>query len=169
LNTVEPTRALSKDIESRLFQPDRELLPNVDDIYELQLAYYENRILSEENLIRNGAYFSKVAQKYTRHFLMCTGKPLKLPHHSSSRLKSFFEKNIFRTGYATHGLFPYRGKFHPQMIKGLMNAMGLKPSVARSSCRFSLSFPYYPPKLQTKNLQTIVCLPFCAFSHNTRE
>ena len=23
--------------------------------------------------------------------------------------------------------FPYRGKFHPQMIKGLMNVMGLKP------------------------------------------
>ncbi len=58
---------------------------------------------------------------------MCTDDSLKLPSHSSPRLKSFFAKNIFRTGYATHGLFPYRGKFHPQMIKALMNVMGLKP------------------------------------------
>lgn len=52
---------------------------------------------------------------------------MRLPDHSSSRLQSFFAKNIFRTGYATHGLFPYRGKFHPQMIRGLINIMGLKP------------------------------------------
>ena len=58
---------------------------------------------------------------------MCIGESLKLPDYSSSRLKSFFQKNIFRTGYATHGLFPYRGKFHPQMIRGIINIMGLKP------------------------------------------
>ncbi|MBI4524827.1 MAG: hypothetical protein HY695_13570 [Deltaproteobacteria bacterium] len=118
--------ALSQKIEARLFLPERELLPNLDDIYELQLAFYENLVLSEAEILHNGAYFAKAGGKYTRHFLMCTGEPLKLPDHSSSRLKSFFEKNLFRTGYATHGLFPYRGKFHPQMIKGLLNAMGLK-------------------------------------------
>ncbi len=118
--------ALSQEIEARLFSPERELLPNLDDIYELQLAFYENLILSEAEILHNGAYFAKAGGRYTRHFLMCTGEPLKLPDHSSSRLKSFFQKNLFRTGYATHGLFPYRGKFHPQMIKGLLNAMGLK-------------------------------------------
>ena len=29
--------------------------------------------------------------------------------------------------YATHGLFPYRGKFHPQMIKAIINIIGVKP------------------------------------------
>ena len=57
---------------------------------------------------------------------MCKGEPIKLPQYSSSRLKSFFQINQFKTGYATHGLFPYRGKFHPQMIKALINIMGLK-------------------------------------------
>jgi len=33
---------------------------------------------------------------------------------------------VYSTGYATHGLFPYRGKFHPQMIKALMNILGIK-------------------------------------------
>ena len=118
---------LSNNIEDHLFPPNRELLPNLGDVYELHLAFYENLLLSDTELLRNGAYFAKVGEKYTQHFLMCAGEPVRLPDHSSSRLKSFFNENIFRTGYATHGLFPYRGKFHPQMIKGLINAMGLKP------------------------------------------
>ena len=127
MNAKMVIHALSQDLTQGLFPPDRQLIPNLNDIYELELAFYENLILSEAELIKNGAYFSLIGGEYTRHFLMCTGEPLKLPDHSSSRLKSFFEKNIFRTGYATHGLFPYRGKFHPQMIKGLINVMGLKP------------------------------------------
>jgi hypothetical protein len=119
--------ALGRNLTEVLFPQNRKPIPNLTDIYELELAFYENLILTDEQLIRNGAYFSRIDGQYTRHFLMCAGEPLKLPDHSSSRLKSFFAKNIFRTGYATHGLFPYRGKFHPQMIKGLINVMGLKP------------------------------------------
>lgn len=118
---------LSQDLTRYLFPSERHLVPNLGDVYELEIAFYENRLLPDDELIRNGAYFARVGDTYTRHFLMCTGETLKLPQHSSARLKSFFEKNLFRTGYATHGLFPYRGKFHPQMIKGLMNIMGLKP------------------------------------------
>lgn len=118
--------ALSQELTEKLFHPKYQLVPNLNDVYELELAFYENQILSDKELLRNGAYFACVGDTFTRHFLMCTGKPLKLPVHSSSRLKSFFEKNIFRTGYGTHGLFPYRGKFHPQMIKGLINIMGLR-------------------------------------------
>ncbi len=120
-------KMLSEDLGRHLFPAYRELIPNLDDVYELEIAFHENALLSDGELVRNGAYFARVGDLYTRHFLMCTGESLKLPDHSSSRLKSFFEKNLFRTGYGTHGLFPYRGKFHPQMIKGLLNIMGLKP------------------------------------------
>lgn len=41
-------------------------------------------------------------------------------------MKAFFQRFQFKTGYATHGLFPYKGKFHPQLIKGLLNIMRLK-------------------------------------------
>lgn len=118
---------LSQNLESYLFPSEREILPNIDAVYELELAFYENLLLDDAELLRNAAYFAKVRNMHTRHFLMCTGESLWLPAHSSPRLRSFFAKNLFRTGYATHGLFPYRGKFHPQMIKGLMNIMGLKP------------------------------------------
>jgi len=127
LNPHKISDALTQDLFGKLFPPKYQLIPNLNDLYELELAFYEQQILSDKALLRNGAYFASVGGKFTQHFLMCTGKSLKLPEHSSSRLKSFFEKNLFRTGYGTHGLFPYRGKFHPQMIKGLMNIMGLKP------------------------------------------
>jgi len=118
---------LSQDLTQQLFPAERQLVPYLDDVYELELAFYENQLLADEEIVRNAGYFASIGDTYTRHFLMCTGESLKLPDHSSSRLKSFFQKNQFRTGYATHGLFPYRGKFHPQMIKGIINVIGLKP------------------------------------------
>lgn len=118
--------ALAGSVSGRLFPSHLELVPQLNEVYELELAYLESRILSDEGVIRNGAYFARVGDTLTRHFLICSGEPVRLPQHSSTRLRSFFQTNQFKTGYATHGLFPYRGKFHPQMIKGLMNVMGLK-------------------------------------------
>ena len=119
--------ALSRTVTSSLIPTHREIVPDLSELYEFELAFYESELLTDDELIRNGAYFARVGDTLTRHFLMCSGEPLRLPQHSSSRLRSFFTANQFRTGYATHGLFPYRGKFHPQMIKGLINAMGMRP------------------------------------------
>lgn len=110
-----------------IFPAHLELVPQLDELYELQLAFYESRILNDEEIMQRGAYFARVGERPTRHYLICRGEPLKLAEHSSSRLKAFFQTNQFKTGYATHGLFPYRGKFHPQMVKALLNVMGLKP------------------------------------------
>lgn len=38
-----------------------------------------------------------------------------------------FEEADFSTGYATHGLFPYRGKFHLQLKKSILNILKIKP------------------------------------------
>ncbi len=126
MESVNISHILSKSFTQSLFPSSYELTPDLNDFYELEIAFYEKQILSDDELLKKGGYFLRVHNEYTRHFRMCMGESLKLPAHSSSRLKSFFEKNLFRTGYATHGLFPYRGKFHPQMIKGLINVMGLK-------------------------------------------
>jgi len=118
---------LSNDVYSHLFPKHLELIPQLSEAYELELAFYESQLLEDDAIVHNGAFFARVGDTLTRHFMMCSGDPVRLPQHSSSRLRSFFQRNQFRTGYATHGLFPYRGKFHPQMIKGLLNVMGLKP------------------------------------------
>ena len=118
---------IKEEFPGIIFPADYELLPGVDEVYELQLAYLESKMLSPEEIISNGAFFEGIGSNASRHFVMCTGQSLKLPNHSSSRLRHFLEKNIFKTGYGTHGLFPYRGKFHPQMVKALLNIMALKP------------------------------------------
>ncbi len=122
-----PGDIIKQGMYHHLFPEGLEICPNLSEVYELALAYYESRILTKKELIENSAYFVKIDHELTRHYYICTGDPVKIPDYSSSRLKSFFIQNQFRTGYATHGFFPYRGKFHPQMIKAIINIMGVKP------------------------------------------
>ena len=124
---VRQSLAHFRDPLKRIFPEHLSLLPQVNEVYELRLAYMERLALGDEELIQRGAYFAKVNGIHTNHFLMCSGQPLQPSKTSSVRLKTFFQANQFKTGYATHGLFPYRGKFHPQMIKALLNIMRLQP------------------------------------------
>lgn len=99
---------------------------------------------------------------------MCTGQPLRLPDHSSFRLKAFFERNLFRTGYGTHGLFPYRGKFHPQMVKALMNIMGLKPGQTVLDPMMGSGTVCVEASLMGINSIGIDISPFCEFMARTK-
>ena len=116
------------DVASALFPKSYSLIPGLAEFYELELAYLETHALKPAQLVKQGAYFMQIGGEYTDHFRMCSGAPVKTAEDSSERLKSFFARNIYRTGYASHGLFPYRGKFHPQMIRGLINILGLRPN-----------------------------------------
>jgi len=66
-------------------------------------------IKDEELLRRKLAYFKFVKGKPTDYFLI-------------------IQKNRTRSvnQYLTHWIYPYKGKFHPQMIRALMNIIGLK-------------------------------------------
>jgi hypothetical protein len=108
-----------------LFGPEYELLPQVSQRYEIDLAYGEKQSLSEEELVRRSAYFYKVGGQITHHYHVCQHRPVQVDPDLKHR-QNFFDANAYGVGYATHGLFPYRGKFHPQMIKGIMNIIGLK-------------------------------------------
>ena len=90
----------------------------------------ESQLLDEADLVKRAAYFASVGDQQTYHFRICAGESLHLPDGTAGKRRQFFERNQFRTGYATHGLFPYRGKFHPQMIKGILNTMGMGPKSA---------------------------------------
>jgi hypothetical protein len=110
-----------------LFPASHVLLPQINQIYELDLAYGEYQSLSDAELIERGAYFKSINGSPTHHFRICMNMPEQVNVSARQDRKNFFAANVFAVGYATHGLFPYRGKFHPQMIKALMNLMGLKP------------------------------------------
>ncbi|HOX58237.1 MAG TPA: hypothetical protein P5205_19230 [Candidatus Paceibacterota bacterium] len=135
----------------------------MNELYEMELASAEAGLMTNEELVRNAGYFGRVGDEWTRHFLICSGEPLRLPKHSSSQLRSFFERNQFRTGYATHGLFPYRGKFHPQMIKGVLNAMGLRPGETVVDPMMGSGTVLIEAKLMGIKSVGLDASPFCRF------
>jgi hypothetical protein len=155
--------ALARGFTHKLFPAHLQLIPQMHELYEMELASAEASLLSDDLLLRNAGYFAKVGESWTRHFLMCSGESLRLPKHSSSQLRSFFETNQFRTGYATHGLFPYRGKFHPQMIKGLLNAMGLRPGDTVLDPMMGSGTVLIEAKLMGINSVGLDASPFCRF------
>jgi tRNA G10 N-methylase Trm11 len=113
-------------LSKNLFDGKAELLPSVNELFELELAYLEYNCLPERHLLNRLAYFKSVDGKFTRHFLMYNQPANALIDNRSASTKAYFENGLFSTGYATHGLFPYRGKFHPQLVKALTNVMGIK-------------------------------------------
>jgi tRNA G10 N-methylase Trm11 len=115
-----------KSFIEELFGSKYELLPQVSQRYEIDLAYGETKSLSDDQLVERSAYLHKVVGRSTHHYHICQHRPVQVDPDLKHR-QNFFDANAYGVGYATHGLFPYRGKFHPQMIKGIMNIIGLKP------------------------------------------
>ncbi len=116
------------EIESyshKLFGENIELLPSVTETFELQMAYLEYNVLNNSELISRSAFFKSINGNFTNHFLTYSTTSDVLTKDRSSITKQYFKNGQFSTGYAVHSLFPYRGKFHPQLIKGLLNIIGI--------------------------------------------
>ena len=112
----------------KLFDKNYQLIDGTDEIFELDLALWEYEALSKKELVDRSAYFKLVDGKESVHFKTCNLQNLEEVHKNSSfRTKIFFLDGKYSTGYATHGLFPYRGKFHPQLIRALLNILDIKP------------------------------------------
>jgi hypothetical protein len=114
------------DISNQLFGHGYKLLPSVTELFELELANLEYQVLSTEDLIDRSAFFETACGTPTAHFKLCSKPQRALMQDRSAQTRNYFKNGQFSTGYATHGLFPYRGKFHPQLIKGLLNIIGIK-------------------------------------------
>ena len=116
-----------KSLIEKLFSKNYQLIDGTDEIFELDLALWEYEVLSKEELINRSAYLKLVDGEETTHFKTCNLQNLEDIHKNSSfRTKIFFLDGKYSTGYATHSLFPYRGKFHPQLIRALLNILEMK-------------------------------------------
>lgn len=116
-----------KPLIEKLFAKNYQLIDGTDEIFELDLALWEYEVLSKEELINRSAYLKLVDGIETTHFKTCNLQNLEEVHKNSSfRTKVFFLDGKYSTGYATHSLFPYRGKFHPQLIRALLNILEIK-------------------------------------------
>lgn len=114
-------------ITSFVLPREFELLPNTSEIFELELAFYEYKILTKNEIISRGAFFKSVDGISTNHYVICSNNSPLIWEGRSKITRSYFKEGNFSTGYATHGLFPYRGKFHPQLIKAILNILKIQP------------------------------------------
>ena len=110
----------------KLFGDDVELLPTVTELFELELAYLEYYTLDKNEILKRTAYIKKINGKESLHYRMYSKVSDKIEKTRTQTANSYFNNRLFSTGYATHSLFPYRGKFHPQLIKALINILGVK-------------------------------------------
>ena len=147
----------------KLFDRDIELLPSVNEIFELELAYLEYNCLPQERLIDRLAYFKSIDGKPTKHFLMYNQSVQPITNKRSTITKTYFENGLFSTGYATHGLFPYRGKFHPQLIKALINIIGIKKNEVILDPMCGSGTTNIEAALMGINSYAIDLSPFCQF------
>jgi len=102
-----------------IFGKDTALLPSVNELFELELANLEYNVLNKEELAERSAFFQFINGKPTQHFQRYSEQSVSLSKDRSAQIKNYFESRQFSTGYATYGIFPYRGNFYPQLIKGL--------------------------------------------------
>lgn len=116
----------TNDFINKLFDDSVELLPSVTELFEFELAFLEYNSLNTKDLIKRAAYIKSINGNVTDHFKANTFKPLFEILSKASKTKTYFEDGLFSTGYATHSLFPYRGKFHPQLIKSILNIIDIK-------------------------------------------
>jgi DNA modification methylase len=118
------------DVDSGDIKKDLVLLDNVQFIYELSLAELELKALGIDFEVTNGLREFKVlnqskelkelVKKKTSYFRSVGGEPTDYFY--------IIQKNQTRSvnQYLTHWIYPYKGKFHPQMIRALLNIIGLK-------------------------------------------
>jgi hypothetical protein len=104
-------------ITAKAFGNDIELLSSVDELFELEMAWLEFNCLSKEQLWERSAFIKSIDEQFTKHFLFYSNYSEKINENRTVATQAYFEEGQFSTSYATYGLFPYRGKFHPQLIK----------------------------------------------------
>ncbi|MBS4060410.1 MAG: hypothetical protein KG029_08430 [Bacteroidetes bacterium] len=125
-NMLSNNSVIHTSMVNEVFGKDLLLLSSVNELFELELALIESRSLSHQELVLRSAFFKSVSGNLTNHYKLCRSFDGHISEDRSAQTQAYFQEGKYATGYATHGLFPYRGKFHPQLIKGLLNILEIK-------------------------------------------
>lgn len=153
----------TESIINEAFGNKVELFPSVNELFELELAHLEYKSLTGEQLLERTAYIKSVDNKFSNHYLLYSNNSEKIHADRSSATQAYFEEGQFSTGYATHGLFPYRGKFHPQLIKGLINILNIQKGETILDPMAGSGTTNVEAALMGINSKAIDVSPFCQF------
>lgn len=115
--------------EKKLKAVSLELFPNIQFIYELALAMLELESFGIDYR------FSNTLRKFIAHNDFDHGLVAKRTAYFGkidNLISDYYyiqQKNRTRSvnQYLTHWIYPYKGKFHPQMIRSLLNIIRVKP------------------------------------------
>jgi len=151
-----------------LFNNKVELLPTVTELFELELAYLEYKTLDKTQYLERTAYAKSFNGKKSLHFLRYSEISEEISKNRTSTANSYFKNGLFSTGYATHSLFPYRGKFHPQLIKGIINFLGIKEGETILDPMAGSGTTNIEASLLGINSYAIDVSPFCQFMTKTK-
>ncbi len=105
------------------------LIDNVQFIYELALAQMELQAFNVEfNILNNLRDFELLNLDSEKENLLI--KRLAYFENINGKVTDYYKiikHNITKSinQYLTHWIYPYKGKFHPQMIRALLNIIGL--------------------------------------------
>ncbi len=108
---------------------EAELLDNTQFIYEVALARLELTALGADAEIKNGFRLfdlKKVEDKKTLVNRLAYFKRVDKEKTLYSQLVKYNQTRSINQ-YLTHWFYPYKGKFHPQMIRALINYSQAKP------------------------------------------
>jgi len=118
------------EIDNNNTKKDLVLLDNVQFIYELSLAELELKALGIDFEVTNGLREFKILNKSDerKELIKRKGSYYKSVDGQFTDYFQIVQKNQTRSvnQYLTHWIYPYKGKFHPQMIRALLNIIGLK-------------------------------------------
>jgi len=153
---------------NKAFGNNVELLPGVDELFELELTFMEYSILPNEQLLERTAFIKSIDNNFSKHYLLYSNHSDKINANRTSATQAYFEEGKFSTGYATHGLFPYRGKFHPQLIKGLMNILNIQKGETVLDPMAGSGTTNIESALMGINSMAIDVSPFCQFMIKTK-
>lgn len=158
----------TKSFINEVFGNEVELFSSVNELFELELAYWEFLTLSKEQLLERSAFIKSYNNKLSMHYLLFSNNAEKFNTQRSSITQSYFEEGQFSTGYATHGLFPYRGKFHPQLIKGILNILNIQKEDIILDPMAGSGTTNIEASLLGINSKAIDVSPFCQFMIKTK-
>lgn len=158
----------TESIINEAFGNKVDLFPSVNELFELELAHLEYKSLSEEQLLERTAYIKSIDNKFSNHYLLYSNNSEKIHADRSSATQAYFKEGQFSTGYATHGLFPYRGKFHPQLIKGLINILNIQKGETILDPMAGSGTTNVEAALMGVNSKAIDISPFCQFMIKTK-
>ena len=153
---------------NKAFGNSIKLLPGVNELFELELAFMEYNNLPSEQLLERTAFIKSIDNQFSKHYLLYSNHSDKINANRTSATQAYFEEGKFSTGYATHGLFPYRGKFHPQLIKGLMNILNIQKGETVLDPMAGSGTTNIEAALMGINSIAIDVSPFCQFMIKTK-